>query len=490
MGLRGRRNHAELSTQLEHTGVAGTVNFRRVIIIIGLGLLIRVLLLALPGTADMHTNQVWGAWALEQGVTRAYVLDDKDYLDKFFRFLNRAPRPVSRIDRQTQLGVLDHVPDYPPLSIFQFWISAWLGRFLLGGELAPTPLLDAAFNVFPALFSLGIFLVALRWARNEGRPLSMFSILAFWLNPALILHSPVLGYVDAVFAFFGLTSLIALYRGKFSLSVCSLALACAIKPQGVLILPIVALGIWKEKNARLAWRQLGVFVLAALLPFVPFIFSGSFLAALRGTLLVVHVGHLSSHQANLWWILTWVEGAVSQGSWRALGAEVVMLPVEEFGRLGLLDVRVIAFFLWAGFMGFNLRWLGRELVRGNRRAIFWAGALQTYGFAMLSLYPKENHLYAFFVYALPLLTLERRRFAGIYAVLSLVFALNMFLFDGFGRGMAGYGETLRFSAGFDLTVLCSFISLGTFMWLVTREQWLYGLTHGTDLSPIEAASRP
>jgi hypothetical protein len=47
---------------------------------------------------------------------------------------------------------------------------------------------------------------------------------------------------------------------------------------------------------------------------------------------------------------------------------------------------------------------------------------------MLSLYRKENHPYAFFVYALPLLVLSGRVFRKLYGVLSAVFALTLFLF--------------------------------------------------------------
>ena len=104
---------------------------------------------------------------------------------------------------------------------------------------------------------------------------------------------------------------------------------------------------------------------------------------------------------------------------------------------------------------------------------------------MLSLYPKENHLYAFFVYALPLLFLGRRDLGGLYATLSLVFGMSIFLFNGFGRGWEGPGHALRMLGGFDLTVIIALGNVAVFAWLMTRPRWLYGSARIPEPSHLE-----
>jgi len=454
------------------------------LVVLFLGLAVRLLLIHLPGTEDMRTNQIWGAWAEERGITRVYVFDDSDYLNKFRLFMRGAPIPVSRVQVQTSLGIMDHVPDYPPLSLYIFWLASGLAKVMGGGQLQAGALLNVMFNVLPVLCSLGVVLLARRFAREEELAFSTVAVAAFWLNPALILHTPVLGYVDAVFALLGLGSLIGAYRRQFTLSVILLALACMTKPQAVLIIPIVAVVIWAERSGRLLRRTLLMFGLFLLLPFLPFILTGHFLASMRGIVQVAHVGYLSSQQTNLWWIATWIYGAISHGTAGALASQVTMLRVEEPSSLVLSGVRLGALLMWIGFIVLNLWWLRQELERGNRLSIFWAAAVQTYGFTMLSLYPKENHLYAFFVYALPLLFLGRRELGGLYATLSLVFGMNMFLIDGFGRGGEGPGHTLRMLGGFDLTLIIALGNVVVFAWLMTRPRWLYGLARNAEPSHL------
>jgi hypothetical protein len=292
----------------------------------------------------------------------------------------------------------------------------------------------------------------------------------------MILHTPVLGYVDAVFALAGFGSLLALYKRRYMESAILAALSCMIKPQGVLILPVVFLTIWSEHDWKLLRRSCLSFLLFALLPFIPFIASGRALAAVRGTLQVVHVGNLSSQQANIWWLVSWIAPAVSGGSHASLRDPVSMLPIAVLPHLVAWGFRGLSFLLFSGFVIVTLHFLRKELARGNRMAIFWAGALHIYGFTMLALYPKENHLYAFFVYALPLLVFSGRVFRKLYWVLSAVFALNLFLFDGLGRGTEAAANALRLAPGFDLTVVLAFANLLVFASLVLAPGWHFAAT--------------
>lgn len=449
---------------------------KRFLILLLVGLGVRILTLPMPGTEDMLTNQIWGARSVEQGVTRTYIFDDTVYLTKALLYWKHLPYQSVPPLEPTELGMLDHVPNYPPLSVYSFWLSTLAARVIQGGRLRAGGTLNACFNVLPLLGALGIGMVAWRFLEAEGGARPWWIFTAFWLNPVFLLHSPVLGYVDAVFALLGLGSLILLYQKRFAGSIILLVLSSLTKPQGVLILPVVLVAILAERDWRLIRRASLNLLLWSLVPFLPFILAGRGLAALRATLQVVHTGYLSSNQTNIWWIVSWVLPAASEKNSGALAREVVMRTLGEFQDVFVLDPRGIAILFLAFLIAINMYFLWCELRSGNRLAIFWAAALQVYFFTVLALHPHENHLYPLFVYALPLCLLRKREFTGIYVALLLVFGLNMFLFDGFGRGWAGPGQVLRFGAGFDLTVLVAFINVAVFVWLVTRKQWLFGLT--------------
>lgn len=343
----------------------------------------------------------------------------------------------------------------------------------------------------PVLCALATALVAWVFLREEGLANPRLAVAAFWLNPIMLLHTPILGYVDSVFALLGFCSLILLYRRRFTGSIFFLALSCLTKPQGVLILPVVVATILVERDWRLFRRLTLLFILLCLAPLIPFALAGRALGALRGTLQVTDIGFLSWQQTNLWWIVSWLVPAIARHSLAALRNEVAMCRPQEFRALVSLDARLIAFVLLGVFVAFTLCFFWKELSRGNRLSIFWAAALSVYGFTMLSLYPHENHLYAFFVYSLPLLAFSRRVFLNLFVMLSALFGLNNYLFDGLGRGMTTAAHSLRNGLGFDLTVAVSLLYLAVFVWVLRTPRWYFGLTKATQASAVPpTASAP
>lgn len=443
------------------------------LLIIVAGLAARLLTVVSPGTADMYTNQLWGARAVEKGLARAYIFDDAYYIEKAVSRWKHVPYESGSVGYLTQLGLLDHVPNYPPLSIFLFGFSSWACRSLHSGTLRKGPLLNACFNLVPIAASLATVLLVWSFARREGWGNPLGFLAWFWLNPAMLLHTPVLGYVDAVSGVFALHSLVSLYRRQHTRSVFSLALSCMIKPQGVLILPVVAGTLLAERDRSLVWRMGRRFLLFLLLPFVPFAMTGNALGALRGTFQVIDIGYLSWQQTNLWWLASWALPAFAGKGLASLAHQVRMHGHREFADLTGVDPRPVALMLLGLFIAISLAFLLRELRKGNRLAIFWAAALQVYGFTMLSLYPHENHLYAFFVYLLPLLALPDRTFVRFFVTLAVIFGLNMYLFDGVGRGVPSLAPVLRSFLGFDTTVAVAAANLLIFVWLLRSQRWCF-----------------
>ena len=121
----------------------------------------------------------------------------------------------------------------------------------------------------------------------------------------------------------------------------------------------------------------------------------------------------------------------------------------------------------------NLYFLIQQLRPGNRPAIFWAAALQVYGYTMLALFVHENHLYAFFVYAAPLVALGNRTHGRFLWGLSALYGLNLYRFDGLGQGIPAFNLGVRNLAGFDLTLFVALANVATFLMLLRARHWRF-----------------
>jgi len=446
-----------LRTHLKDSGTR-----QRLLLVLAAGILIRLAFLWMPGTEDMDYFRMWGAQALRSGILKVYTWKDEDTLTAAMMTLRGIPfHPHT--SSPTDLGPALGVPDYPPGNILVLEIATGLCKLLQGGALRAGRLLNACLNLPPVLFAFASTLALWSFARKERAPCALAATAALWLNPALILTSPVLGLQDPVFAFLGLLALISAYRKRWALSALFLALSCLTKPQGIFLVPVLAAAVWAEGG----WRALGRFAsrgtLFFLLPLLPFILAGRLLAPaaaiLRGSIFPA----LSAQTANVWWLVGPFVRALASHDWSALRGELGMVPQGEFAALAGFSPAWLSLPALTVFTVANLYFMIRQIRAGNPFALFWAGALQVYGYTMLALFVHENHFYAFFVYAAPLLALgPPRGFRRLYWTLSAVYGLNLFLFDGLGYGLPGGAHWLRTAPGFDLSILVSIINVLVF----------------------------
>lgn len=331
--------------------------------------------------------------------------------------------------------------------------------------------MNACLNLLPVLFALASALTVWWFTEREGATHAGAAIAALWLNPALILTSPVLGYQDPIFAFWGLLALMSFHRGRHTASALFLALSCLTKPQGVFIVPVLAAAFWAEGGWRLLARGTTRFLLFLLIPLLPYIVTGRLLAPLAAMARGAVFPALSAQTVNVWWLAGPTAQSLVAGSWGPLLGKIEMIPQGEFRALAGFDPLWLSLPALTAFTLINLYWLVVQLRAGNRRAIFWAAALEVYGYTMLALFVHENHLYAFFVYAAPLLALGHRFAWRYFAGLSVVFGLNLYLFDGLGQGIAAANLWVRLFAGLDLSLPLTLANLVVFGWLVCKKKW-------------------
>ena len=443
--------------------------------ILVIGLALRLALAWMPGTEDMYPNRMWGAYALRSGLVSVYSLSDQDWLTILLLRMRGIHARV-RVVNPTDLGPLGPAAGfavYPPVNILAFEFSVALCKVLQRGYLKAGPLLNACMNLPPILFSLGIALAVWLFIKKELGIAPVGALAVFWLHPVFILVSPVLGYTDAIFSFFGLISLMLCFYRRFTGGVLFLALACLTKPQSVLIIPVVAMAVFAEGRWRALWRyglRLAFFSLVILLPYV---FAGRFLGVFAGVSQNLINPALSAHQLNIWWLLGGVVEASHTGSHVLLPDMITMVSRADFQSWAGLHPSWIALPAFFAFTGANLHFLFRELRAGNRWAIFWSAALEVFGFTMLMMYTHEHHLYSFFVYALPLLALGNQGMTRLYWALSATFGLNLLLFDGIGQGLSGWLPALRSLPGFDLSIALALANVAIFLLLLRTRRWGY-----------------
>jgi len=436
------------------------------------GLVLRLALLWMPGTEDMYFFRMWGAQALRSGLVKMYSFTDQDMITLLLLRLRHVPvhaRPVNLTD----LGPIAGVPDYPPGNILLLELSAALCKTLQGGVLKAGPLLNACVNLPPVLFSLGILLAVWFFVKNELGTIPVAGLAAFWLHPAIVLTSPILGFQDPIFALLCLLSLILCHRRRYTSSVFLLALACLTKPQGAFVVPVVATALFSEGGWRALWRfglQLGLFSLVLLLPFIV---AGRFLGIFAGVSQQVMYPALSAQQLNIWWLIGGVAEVSRGASTGVVPSVITMISKTDFVIWAGFHPLWIALPAFALFTAVNLYFLYLQLRAGNRWSLFWAAALEVFGYNMLMVYTHEHHLYAFLVYALPLLALGRGRINRLYWSLSVLYGLNVFLFDGLGEDYRGAATWLRTLPGFDLTIPIALANIAIFVSILCARHWLF-----------------
>jgi hypothetical protein len=246
-----------------------------------------------------------------------------------------------------------------------------------------------------------------------------------------------------------------------------LTLAVMTKAQNILIAPFVsALLLTRRRADRLKAGLLAATtgVAAIVLLLAPYARIGALPNVRQGVGSLLRHDMLSGTAANAWWIVTWLlrasYAAQDLGARAAWTMTVRILPISRVVELGYPNPRPIA----AVMAGSVIAWAFWRSRGGSLTIVLAAGALAVHAYFVLAVQVHENHLYL----ALPLMagaaaTLPRLR-APFYLV-SAVFALNLFLFYGFGRGFALPPRTFTIV---DATVLLSAVNVGALVWHARR----------------------
>ena len=413
--------------------------------------LVRIWALPLWGTFDNEVQKAWSARAATAGLADIYGPSDRELVARarargggVIGQLTTMPYPKT----QFEWGTARYFVDYPPGSVLVLW-AAGEGYAWFAPGLPNRRGFNAAINVAPLLASLAI--AALLFASAPG-PLGGVRALAFWLNPAVILAAPVLGYQDTIFGALALAAVLAMMGGRLPAATLLVVLSGLVKPQGALLLPTLAVLLAREARPALWLKAALGGIAAAAAVLAPWWTQGYLLSALDGCRRPLGQGTLAPLGFNVWWIAGWIMRRDAGEPWPL--AEIV--TIDAFHAWSGIDPRSVSRVLLAAATLAVVAFLASRL-RAGGGARTWAipvsVILQVHAYALVGTSVHENHTFLAVVLAPLLLGAWPRSRALLAGTSGFLFA-NLFLAAGFGRRITSqrFLRALRSAPGLDLTV--------------------------------------
>jgi hypothetical protein len=423
-----------------------------VVLLVVLGLLPRVAGMRQWGTFDIEIQKAWSWRAATGGVADIYGPSDAE-------LAGRKPGP----------GFPEHVfawnghsyfVDYPPASVLVLWAQGTLYRALFP-DMPNRRWFNVAVNTGAFVGSLLVALLLWRSSREHGRTRALF----YWLNPAMILCVPILGYQDTIFGAAALAALLSLQRERYAAATALTILAGLIKPQGALLLPVLLVGLLRDAPARRRVTSAAAALGTAALVLAPWWTTGHLLSAIDGCLRPLRQPTLAPLGLNVWWIAGWLMKWAQEGAWPLAS----IATIEDFRAWSGTDPRLVGRALLIGATTAITAWLWRR-PRTDRAAFAIAMVVLVHAYALVSTSVHENHTF-FAVLAAILLVGDVPGARRVVAWTSAFLFANVFLMaGGLGRQVMTQKqlETARLSAGLDLSVILAaayvVLTIGLAVW--------------------------
>jgi hypothetical protein len=397
---------------------------------------------------------VWKTWshgALAQGVTRVYGVGGEPTERGIVRWGNRYT-----------------TVDYPPIAIYELAAAGALYR-LFFPAFENSRWLNVAMKLPGVLAECGLaFLLWRAVRRRYGGDAGRWAAAAFWANPAMILAGPALGYLDPLMAWPSVAALIAATAGAPVAAGALAVVACLTKVQAIFILPVAALALWNSSCDRRLSRGATAAAsgaLVALAALAPYVAAGAWRNLVQGVGSLLRHDMLSADAANAWWLVTYFLRAsyavADLGVWGAWTMRLRILGISRVIALGYPNPRPIAL----GAVCLVTLWSLWRARRSEDLALMLAcAAVIVHAYFVLGVQVHENHLYL----AVPLLAgaaASRPQLRPVLLSTSIVFALNLYLVVGLGRGFPLPPRNLTI---IDSTVLLAAANCGLLVWHARR----------------------
>ncbi len=189
---------------------------------------------------------------------QGYVNDTNSYLSWFNTAATYGVRPFYSVVSWC---------DYPPFNVYLFWSAgSVINAFSLSGQAAVNVL-----KLVPTLFDLATVTLIYFFLRKQltlNQTILGTALYAF--NPAILFNVGVWGQFDVIYTFFLVLSLILALRNKPEVSAVAFGVGLLTKPQGIALLPLVALLIFKKSGIKRLLFSIVAFVATIFVVILPF----------------------------------------------------------------------------------------------------------------------------------------------------------------------------------------------------------------------------
>lgn len=353
--------------------------------ILGIALIFLVLNISVFTTkfhGDLATQQVWGNYALEHGVSSLYA---------------------------------NEMTDYPPLYMFVLKLNAWLNYILFNNTTVGSYPYVFISKTIPTLCNLIIGLGIFVYLQKKDYKKAVISMCIYLFNPITLYNSAYWGQVDSVNALFMFFSILSLIKRRYLLSTLLLTLAVLIKIQSVVILPVVGLIIFMDIDLKNYLKI--IFTNATILFLVLFPYW-------RGGV-IRQVVYTITHSAdrfpyvvlatfNFWYLFFPIKPGTP---WR----DIVLDTTKTFG----ISYRIIGLTLLGTYTLFLVYQIFKNKDIEN---VVLASASMAFAFFMLPTQIHERYLFPFFS-LFALIVLKNKRYLIVYFILSFTHLLNLMKFE-------------------------------------------------------------
>ena len=202
--------------------------------------------------------------------------------------------------------------NYPPLSIYLFALVVALYSVvahLVGAQptflVTQSPLLAVAIKLVPIACDVGLTIVIFALARKRlPLPWALAAAAAYAFSPYVLIIGSVWGQQDAIYTLASVLALLLAFQGKGASAGILSAAAVLLKPQPVVLLPLMVVCLWRWSGPRAAARYCIALAATGILITLPFL-----LPPHPGILDYVHNVSfvdvpVSSHGVlNFWWLV-------------------------------------------------------------------------------------------------------------------------------------------------------------------------------------------
>ena len=197
---------------------------------------------------------------------------------------------------------------YPPGFLYILYIISKL--YFINEYFDPQDLIKISI----IFFELALLLYFLLNYKSK----KFFFLVFFWLNPMILITGSALGYVDSIFIFFVILSLVLIKKNHLLLSAIFFIAACSIKQLALILLPIIFIYFLKINNFKknlfylvLIFLLIISFLIPIILSSINFNYQDTFIGLLRNMYWLVNHNYISANGLNIWWIYSGYNELVS-----------------------------------------------------------------------------------------------------------------------------------------------------------------------------------